>query len=214
MTDTIRLMIVDDHPVVRTGIRGMLAEQAQFDIVGEASNGEEALAMAKRLIPQVILMDLRMPELDGIGALKRLHDELPAIRVLILTTYDSDYDLRAALDAGASGYLLKDTPREELYRAIRLAAAGKSVIDPNLAERILPFTANQSGELLSKREINVLRLVAHGQTNKQIGNTLHISEATVKTHLRHIFRKLNAPDRAAAVASAIKRRIISMDDAP
>ncbi len=213
MTDTIRLMIVDDHPVVRTGIRGMLVEQSQFEIVGEASNGVEALELATRLHPQVMLMDLRMPELDGIGTLKRLRDELPAIRVLILTTYDSDYDLRAALDAGAMGYLLKDSPREELYRAIRLAAAGKSVIDPNLASRMMPFAANQASELLSEREINVLRLVAQGQTNKQIGHGLHISEATVKTHLRHIFRKLDAPDRAAAVASAIKRRIISSDDA-
>lgn len=207
----IRILIADDHPVVRTGIHGMLAGQAGFSVVGEASNGAEAVAMALRLQPDVVLMDLRMPEMDGIAAVKQLSEALPATRVLILTSYESDYDVRAALDAGANGYLLKDAPREELYRAIRLAAAGKSALGPGLAERIMPYM-RASPDLLSEREIEILRWVAQGKANKEIGHALHISEATVKTHLRHIFRKLNVVDRAAAVAAAIQRRIFTPEE--
>ncbi|NJL04517.1 MAG: response regulator transcription factor [Chloroflexaceae bacterium] len=204
----IRILIADDHPVVRTGLHGMLAGQAGFSVIGEARTGAEAVALALRLQPDVVLMDLRMPEMDGIAAVKALREKLPGTHVLVLTSYVSDYDVRAALDAGAKGYLLKDAPREELYRAIRLAAAGKPALGPGLAERILPYMT-ASANLLSEREIEILRLVAQGRANKEIAHRLHISEATVKTHLGHIYRKLDVADRAAAVAVALQRGLFT-----
>lgn len=199
----LRLLIVDDHPVVRMGMRGMFSGDARFSIVGEAEDGQSAVQLAAELAPDVILMDLRMPGMDGLSAAAHIHATQPKIRVLILTTYDSDQDIRRALDAGAAGYLLKDAPREELYRAVLLAAEGKSALGMTVSSRM--FT--QDG--LSEREIAVLGFAAQGETNANIGKHLHISEATVKTHLKHIYAKLGVSDRAAAVAVAIKRHIIS-----
>ncbi|MBE2270562.1 MAG: response regulator transcription factor [Anaerolinea sp.] len=199
----IRLLIVDDHPVVRVGMRGMFSGDPRFEIAGEAEDGRAAVTLAAELKPDVILMDLRMPVLDGVSALQAIRAAQPEIRVLILTTYDSDQDIRRALDAGAVGYLLKDTPREELYRAVLLAAEGRAVLGMTVSSRLF------AGDVLSEREIAVLAFAAQGETNAGIGKRLHISEATVKTHLKHIYAKLGVTDRAAAVAVALKRRIIS-----
>ena len=199
----IRLLIVDDHPVVRVGMRGMFSGDPRFEIAGEAEDGRAAVTLAAELKPDVILMDLRMPVLDGVSALQAIRAAQPEIRVLILTTYDSDQDIRRALDAGAVGYLLKDTPREELYRAVLLAAEGRAVLGMTVSSRLF------AGDALSEREIAVLAFAAQGETNAGIGKRLHISEATVKTHLKHIYAKLGVTDRAAAVAVALKRRIIS-----
>lgn len=189
----------------------MLANQPAFDVVGEAENGQQAVALAEALDPDVILMDLRMPVLDGVEALRQIRALRLRIQVLILTTYDDDANILAAVQAGAAGYLLKDAPREEIYRAIHTAARGQAILDPAVTLRLMQqMRQPRNADVLSEREIEVLRLVSEGQTNKQIGKLLHISEATVKTHLVHIFEKLQVPDRAAAVRTAIERRILTV----
>ncbi|GAB4523228.1 MAG: response regulator transcription factor [Anaerolineae bacterium] len=206
----IRLLLVDDHPVVRAGLHGMLAHQPDFVIVGEGVNGEEALTLCAIHQPDVILLDLRMPVMDGLSALRQLREKYPAVQVLILTTYDSDQDIVAAVHAGAVGYLLKDAPREDLYQAIRAAARGESVLNPTVAARLMQHIRTPEANKLTEREVAVLRHVSEGLTNKQIGKALFISEATVKTHLIHIFDKLNVPDRAAAVRTAIEQGILQV----
>lgn len=207
----IRLLIVDDHPVVRTGLRGMLAGPPDIEVVGEATNGEEALVLAHRLRPKVVLMDLRMPRLDGVATTTRLKRELPAIQVLILTTYDSDADILRSIEAGATGYLLKDAPREDLFRAVRAAAEGKPLLAPAVAASLLRLVRAPADETLSAREVEVLALVARGGSNKEVARSLAVSEATVKTHLIHIFQKLGVVDRTAAVTSALERGIIRLE---
>lgn len=214
MTDPIRLLIVDDHPVVRNGLSGMFAGEPGFAVVGEASDGREALRRAQALAPDVILMDLRMPEMDGVSAIAALREAgLPA-RVLVLTTYDTDGDVLAAIEAGATGYLLKDAPPEELFRAVRAAAAGESALSPAVMTRVLgqmraqPQSAPGSQEPISQRELEVLELVAQGHNNREAAARLFISEATVKTHLVHIYAKLEVNDRAAAVAEAFNRGLL------
>lgn len=211
MTNDIRVLIVDDHPVVRTGIIGMLENQPDFQIVGDADNGEMALTLIKERKPDVVLMDLRMPVMDGIEATRRVRSDYPQVQVLILTTYDTDTDIVTAIDAGAVGYLLKDAPRNTLYDAIRAASRGESVLAPSVASRLLAHMRKpvQEQNQLSEREIDVLRLVSEGNTNKHIGKALHISVATVKTHLTHIFQKLDVPDRASAVREAIERGLLT-----
>lgn len=206
-TDPIRILIVDDHPVVRTGIEGMLAGRDEFVVVGDAENGEQAVRLADERHPDVILMDLRMPVMDGLEAMGQIRAKHPAIQVIILTTYDSD--VVTAINGGAVGYLLKDAPREDLYQAIRAAAQGKSVLTPNAAARLVAHLRSPQNRL-SEREIEILRLVSEGHTNKAIGRLLYISEATVKTHLVHIFAKLNASDRASAVRAAIEQGILTL----
>jgi DNA-binding NarL/FixJ family response regulator len=202
------VLIVDDHPVVRDGLRGMLAGQQDLEVVGEAADGAEAVALVGRLRPDVVLMDLRMPGLDGVGAIRRLGADSPA-RVLVLTTFDTDTDVVRAIEAGATGYLLKDTPREELFRAIRAAHRGESVLAPTVATKLLGHTrAPAPAGPLSARELEVLRLVARGATNREVGATLFISEATVKTHLLHMFEKLGVSDRTAAVTAALERGLL------
>ena len=208
----IRLLIVDDHPVVRDGIRGMFAGDPDFEVVGEATNGREAVARAAVLLPDVILMDLRMPELDGVSATKEIVDGDSGARVLILTTYDTETDVLPAIEAGATGYLLKDTPRDELRRAVRSAAAGESVLSPPVAGQLLGRVRQPSRGTLSDRELQILVIVAHGATNKAVASQLFISEATVKTHLLHIYDKLGVNDRAAAVAAAYERGLITPGD--
>jgi DNA-binding NarL/FixJ family response regulator len=207
----IRLVIVDDHPVVRDGLRGMLESQPDFEVVGEGANGEEAVQLASSLEPEVMLMDLRMPVMDGVTALERIKSSSPAVKVLVLTTYDSDADILPAIEAGAMGYLLKDTSREDLYSAIRATARGESVLSPGVAARVLGQMRAPGEEKLSSRELEVLQLVAEGHSNKEIGDRLHISQATVKSHLIHIFDKLGVSDRTAAVTSALRRGILSLD---
>jgi DNA-binding NarL/FixJ family response regulator len=206
----IRIVIADDHPIVRSGLTGLLASQPDFEVVGEAANGREAVAVAQRTKPDVVLTDLRMPELDGVGAIREMCALVPAPKILVLTTYDTDADILRAVEAGATGYLLKETPREELFGVIRATASGKSVLSPSVASRLVG-RARESGErALSAREIEVLMLVARGTSNKLIARDLEISETTVKTHLLHIFSKLGVDDRTAAVTTAVERGIIRL----
>ncbi len=202
--------MVDDHPVVRTGVHGMLATQDRFDVVGEAADGEEAVRQVEALQPDVVLMDLRMPVLDGVQATKRIREMHPDIQVLVLTTYDTDEDILRAVEAGAVGYLLKDAPREELFRGVEAAARGESHLAPAVVSRLLGRTRAPQGESLSPRELEVLGFVAEGMPNKTIARTLSISESTVKTHLAHIFTKLGVDDRTAAVTVALDRGIIRL----
>ena len=204
----IRLLIVDDHPVVRDGLRGMLAGEPDLHVVGEASDGNEALALVGSLQPDVILMDLRMPGLGGAAAIRKLAEQGAKARVLVLTTYDSDSDVVPALEAGATGYLLKDAPREQLVRAIRAAARDEAVLAPSVATRLVTQMRSPAQEALSERELEVLTLISQGETNRGAAARLFISEATVKTHLLHIYAKLDVNDRAAAVAVGYERGLL------
>ena len=208
--DKIRILITDDHPVVREGLSGMLAGQSDFEVIGLAADGDTAVKMHGSLAPDVTLMDLRMPGLDGVGAIKAIKAQQPSSRIIVLTTYDSDADILRAIEAGATGYLLKDAPREELFRAIRAAARGDSVLAPAVAARLMTRMRAPAEENLSAREIEVLQLVAKGASNKEISKSLHISTATVKTHLIHIYGKLGVDDRTAAVTTALETGIITL----
>lgn len=209
--DSIRILIVDDHPVVREGLAGMLAAQPDFDIVGEAKDGAEAVTLHEELQPDVTLMDLRMPGTDGVTAIQAIREKRPLAHILVLTTYDSDADIVRAIEAGATGYLLKDTPRDELFRAVRAAARGESVLAPAVATRLMTRMRAPAEENLSAREIEVLQLVARGNSNRDVGKALHISTATVKTHLIHIYDKLGVSDRTSAVTAALEKGIITLD---
>jgi DNA-binding NarL/FixJ family response regulator len=204
----IGVLIVDDHPVVRDGLRGVFTGDPAFEVVGEAADGVQAVALAEARRPDVVLMDLRMPGGDGLTAIRALSERLPDARVLVLTTYDTDRDVLPAIEAGATGYLLKDAPRGELMRAVRAAAAGESVLSPAVATRLLDQVRTPAEEPLSARELDVLRLVARGTTNREAAAQLFISEATVKTHLLHIYAKLGVNDRAAAVAEGYERGLL------
>ncbi|MEV4508944.1 response regulator transcription factor [Dactylosporangium sp. NPDC049525] len=203
----IRILLVDDHPVVRDGLRGMLESEPDLTVVGEAGSGDEAVTAAHTHRPDVILMDLRMPGLDGAGATDRILAALPQTRVVVLTTYDTDADILRAVEAGASGYLLKDATRTDLTAAVRAAARGETVLAPSVAGRLVQQVRNPprpaTTPILSARELQVLSLVATGHTNADIGRTLHITEATVKTHLLRAFNKLDVSDRTAAVTTAM-----------
>ena len=207
----IHLVIADDHLVVRDGLRGMLESQPDFEVVGEASNGEEAVQLTSSLKPEVVLMDLRMPVMDGVTAIRQIKDSQPGIQVLVLTTYDSDADILPAIEAGATGYLLKDISREELYSAVRATARGESVLAPGVAARLIGRMRAPAEEKLSSRELEVLQLVAKGDSNSEIASRLHISQATVKSHLVHIFGKLGVSDRTAAVTAALQRGIMRLE---
>ncbi|MFE2044256.1 response regulator [Streptomyces sp. NPDC059477] len=207
----ITLLVVDDHPVVRDGLRGMFDSAPGFTVLGEAADGVEAVARALALDPDVILMDLRMPGGGGVAAIAELTRRGARAKVLVLTTYDTDSDTLPAIEAGATGYLLKDAPRDELFTAVRAAAQGRTVLSPAVASRLVSAvrTPGAGGsEPLSAREREVLALVARGTPNREIARTLFISEATVKTHLTHLYAKLGVKDRAAAVAVAYDRGIL------
>ena len=205
----IRVLIADDHPVVRDGLRGMFTHEPGFVVVGEAANGDEAVVLAASLRPDVILMDLRMPEVDGVTAITRLARSGSPARVLVLTTYDTDSDVLPAVEAGATGYLLKDARPEELFRAVRAAARGEAVLSPSVATRLLGSVRRPAREPLSAREQEVLELIARGATNREAARQLFVSEATVKTHLLHVYAKLGVNDRAAAVAEAFDRGLLT-----
>ena len=207
----IRILIADDHPVVRAGLQGMLASQPDFELVGEAATGKEAVTLAAQLRPDVVLMDLRMAEMDGAAATAQIQTQQPKTPVLVLTTYDTNADILRAIDAGATGYLLKDTPRDELFAAIRSVAQGKAVLAPTVATRLLRQRQTPAGEALSARELEVLSLVARGASNKEIARSLHLSEATVKSHLIHLFGKLGVTDRTAAVTVALERGLLHLE---
>jgi len=208
----IRLLIVDDHPVVRDGLRGMFAGDDRFQVAGEAGNGHEALAVARSVRPDVVLMDLRMPGMDGVTTIRALKEQGSGARVLVLTTYDTDSDVLPAIKAGATGYLLKDTPREELFRAVAAAHRGESVLSPAVAGRLMGNLRSPAREPLSQRELEVLTLISQGSSNRETATKLFISEATVKTHLLHVYAKLGVRDRAAAVATAFERGLLGTSD--
>ena len=208
MNAPIRVMIVDDHPVVRNGLIGMFAGDTDFEVVGEASDGAEAVRRARAIAPDVILMDLRMPEMDGVSAIAALAAAGVPARVLVLTTYDTDGDVLAAIEAGATGYLLKDAPPNDLFKAVRAAAGGETVLSPTVATRVVGQIRAPVDEPISQRELEVLELVAQGASNRDAAARLFISEATVKTHLMHIYGKLGVNDRAAAVAEAFNRGLL------
>jgi DNA-binding NarL/FixJ family response regulator len=204
----IRVVLADDHPVVREGLRGMLAAEPGIEVVAEAASGAEAVAVAARYRPDVVLMDLRMPGGDGVSATAEILAGTPGARVVVLTTYETDTDIVRAVEAGAVGYLLKDTPVAELGHAIRAAARGETVLAPSVARRLVSHVRQPRRDLLSGRETEVLALVAQGLTNAEIGQQLSIAEATVKTHLIRLFGKLGVNDRTAAVTSAIALGVI------
>ncbi|MET7350394.1 MULTISPECIES: response regulator [Streptomyces] len=206
----ITLLIVDDHPVVRDGLRGMFESAPGFTVLGEAANGVEAVALTASLDPDVVLMDLRMPGGNGVEAIAELTRRGARAKVLVLTTYDTDSDTLPAIEAGATGYLLKDAPREELFAAVRAAAQGRTVLSPAVASRLVSAVRAPAStqDSLSAREREVLALVAKGTSNREIARVLFISEATVKTHLTHLYAKLGVNDRAAAVAVAYDRGIL------
>lgn len=205
----IRLLIADDHPIVRDGLSGMFAAEPGFEVVGEAGDGAEAIRLAEALRPDVILMDLQMPGVNGLAAISQLADRGVRSRVLVLTTYDTDGYVVPAIEAGATGYLLKDAPRDELLRAVRAAADGQSVLAPSVAKTLMNHVRTPpAADLLSPRELEVLQLVAAGNTNREAARHLFISEATVKTHLLNIYAKLDVSDRAAAVAEGFKRDLL------
>ncbi|MFG2738350.1 response regulator transcription factor [Streptomyces carpaticus] len=204
----ISLLIVDDHPVVRDGLRGMFATSTGFTVLGEAADGPTGVELAQQLAPDVVLMDLRMPGGGGVAAIRELVRRRLRCKVLVLTTYDTDSDTLPAIEAGATGYLLKDTPRDELFAAVRAAAEGRTVLSPAVATRLVSRVREPVGEALSTRERQVLGLVAKGSSNREIAAELFISEATVKTHLAHLYTKLGVNDRAAAVATGYERGIL------
>lgn len=206
---TITLIVVDDHPVVRGGLVALLGAEPDIQVVAEAANGEEAVAAALEFRPSVIVMDLRMPVLDGADATAAIREQWPDASVIVLTTYDTDEAIVRAVEAGATGYMLKDTPPDDLVDAIRRAAAGETVLAPPVAKRLVDRIRDPEAGALSAREIEVLREVAIGNTNAVIADRLHISQATVKTHLLHIYEKLGVSDRAAAVARAYESGILS-----
>ncbi|MFC9730619.1 response regulator [Streptomyces roseolus] len=207
----ITVLLVDDHPVVRDGLRVMFDADPGFHVLGEASGGVEAVELALRLDPDVVLMDLRMPVGGGVDAIAALARHGARARVLVLTTYDTDADTLPAIEAGATGYLLKDAPREELFAAVRAAAEGRTVLSPAVATRLVSAVRRPPepvDDALSAREREILVLVARGTSNRAIAAELFISEATVKTHLTHIYAKLAVKDRAAAVAAGYDRGIL------
>jgi DNA-binding NarL/FixJ family response regulator len=211
----IRVLIADDHTVVRDGLAAVLARRPDITVVGEASNGIEAVEKAEQLHPDVILMDLRMPEMDGAEAMRRIRERDPEVRFLVLTTFDNDEYIFEAIQAGAKGYLLKDASREDLFRAVVAVYKGESLIQPAVASRVLDRFVELSqrtvpGETLSEREIEVLRLMARGAANKEIAAALFISESTVKTHIANIFQKLDVNDRTEAVTTALQKGIIRL----
>lgn len=205
MTDAVRVLVVDDHPVVRSGITAVLASQHDFELVGEAADGAEAVRLALQLQPDLILMDLRMPVRDGVSAIAEIVRAQPAMRVVVLTTFVTDGDVLRAIEAGAVGYLLKDVPHDELFRALRAVARGERYLAPLVAERLVAHLQQPTRADLTERELQVLACVASGSSNREIATTLGITEPTVKAHLVHVFEKLGVENRTAAVRVATDR---------
>jgi NarL family two-component system response regulator LiaR len=214
MADAIRVLLVDDHAVVREGLRNFLALQDGLEIVGEAGDGNEAIEQAQHLEPDVILMDLVMPGLDGIGAMRQLRSRSPRSRVIVLTSFLEDERVLPAIQAGAAGYLLKNVAPAELARAIRAAHAGEAIIDPTAAARLVHAIADEARprieepERLTRRERDVLELIARGRSNKRIALELGISEKTVKTHVGHLLAKLGVTDRTQAAVMAVEEGLV------
>jgi DNA-binding NarL/FixJ family response regulator len=211
----IKILIADDHPVVREGLCAMLSREFDFDVVGEAKDGVEAVNKTKELSPDVVLMDLRMPEMDGVEAMRQIRSAMPDVKFIILTTYSDDDYIFSGIEAGARAYLLKDAPREDLFKAIRAVHRGESLIQPVVASKLLDRFSElsrrtPSGEGLSERELEILQLMAKGAANKEISSQLNIAQSTVKTHIANIFQKLAVNDRTEAVTQALKKGIIRL----
>ena len=209
----IRLVVVDDHPVVRHGLVAMLRYERDMQVVGEAENGVEAVNRVLELLPDVVLLDLNLPKMSGIDVMRQVRAQQPQIRFLVLTTYDTDEYITPALEAGAQGYLLKDATPDELMRAVRSLAAGGAALEEGVAARVLESIAEPGGDELSARELQVLRLLVAGASNKAIAAQLNLSENTIKTHLSHIFGKLHVQNRAEAVAVGLQRGLVPLDRA-
>ena len=212
--EPIRILLVDDHRIVREGLASMLSTQPDMCVVGEAGTGTEAIAQAVCLLPDIILLDLEMPDLDGVGVLERVRVELPNLRVIILTAYGTDERILDAVRAGAKGYLLKGAGLDEVLHAVRVAAEGGSLLEPKVAERLRDSMERmlRSGKVptpLTERERDILTHIAHGLSNKAIGDELHLAERTVKFHATIIFQKLGVSNRAEAVAKALRDRLIN-----
>ncbi|MCW3839523.1 response regulator transcription factor [Micromonospora yasonensis] len=210
MTTPLRLILVDDHPVVRAGLRALLGGRPDLAVVGEVATADDAVRQAAALRPDVVLMDLQLGDgVDGVAATEQLLALPEPPRVLVLTTYDTEEDIMRAIEAGAIGYLLKDCPPDELFRAVRAAAAGQTVLSPPVAARLMDRMRGPR-PTLSTREVEILTLLARGHGNKEISRRLFISEATVKTHLVHIYAKLGVDSRTAAVHAAVERKLIRL----
>jgi DNA-binding NarL/FixJ family response regulator len=205
----IRVVVADDHPVVRSGLSSLLAAEPDIDVVGEAADGAEALALVRAHRPDLVLMDLRMPDRDGVWATEQIVATYPGTHVLVLTTYDTDVDIVRAVEAGATGYLLKDTPRQVLVEGVRAAASGGTVLAPPVAARLVTHLRGRPTDAPTPRELEVLSGVARGLSNAEIGRELFIGEATVKTHLQRVFAKLGVDDRTRAVTVAIERGLLT-----
>ena len=211
--EAIKILIADDHPVVREGLNAMLSREVDFKVVGEAKDGKEAVAKVQEVKPDVVLMDLRMPEMDGVEAMRQIRSTDTDVKFIILTTYSDDDYIFSGIEAGARAYLLKDAPRDELFKAIRAVHKGESLIQPVVASKLLDRFSQlsrrtPSGEELSERELEVLCLMAKGAANKEIGAELKIAQSTVKTHITNIFQKMGVNDRTEAVTQAIKKGLI------
>lgn len=209
----IRLVIADDHPVVRTGLRHLFETEAGFEVVADVADGASAVEAVVREAPDLVLMDLQMPGVDGVEAIQRISALPHPPPVLVLTTYDSDAQILAAIEAGATGYLLKDVERDTLFASVRSAVRGGSPLAPTVAARLVQHLGSGSSrapEPLTGRELEVVRLVARGASNREIARDLHLSEATVKTHLIHVFEKLGVADRTSAVTTALERGLIQL----
>lgn len=211
----VRIVLVDDHPVVRDGLLGLITTQDNLSLVAEAAGGDEALAAVRAHRPDLVITDLRMPDGDGVPLIAALRDEDPHLPILVLTMFGSESDVRPALQAGATSYLLKDASRQELFAAIRATSRGESVLAPAVAGLLVrghrPADGAEPSGAVSPRELTILQLVADGRSNSQIGRDLHISEATVKTHLVRLYSKLGAADRASAVSSAYRQGLLPAD---
>jgi DNA-binding NarL/FixJ family response regulator len=207
----VRLLICDDHTVVRVGVRAMLAKEPGFEVVGEASDGEEAVAKARRLSPDVVLMDLRMPRRDGVEAIRQIKADNPGAHILVLTEHDTDGDVLRAVEEGAAGYLLKDDPAAYFYQAVRTAAAGESYMTPRATRRLMERHGPGRSEALSPTELEVLALLARGLDNDRIAQELSASKSTVKAHLQRIFDKLGVSDRTNALIVGLRRGIVKLE---
>ncbi|HEY6447541.1 MAG TPA: response regulator transcription factor [Acidobacteriaceae bacterium] len=208
MTDTIKILIVDDHHIVRQGLVALLKTVPGFEVVAEAADGEQAVELHRKLRPDVTLMDLRLPKMNGADAIARIREGYPGARIVVLTTFDGDEDIYRALQAGAKGYLLKGMDLAELSEAIRTVHAGKTRIPPRVAEKL---AERMSGATLTARELEVLKLIVAGKSNKDIGNALFISEATVKTHVNSLLSKMGVDDRTQAATTALQRGLVHLE---